>query len=87
MVLRARKFAALHRTLGTRPVTPRKIPQPVVKGRRYGRKVYNALFLCSRNSARSTLTRRIELLLSLPLHRLDALAIKREITDIGLADQ
>ncbi|SHI12108.1 Protein-tyrosine-phosphatase [Pollutimonas bauzanensis] len=30
-----------------------------------------------------TLTRRIELLLSLPLHRLDALAIKHEITDIG----
>lgn len=34
-----------------------------------------------------TLTRRIELRLSLPLHRLDALAIKREITDIGLAEQ
>lgn len=38
-------------------------------------------------AAAVTLTRRIELLLSLPLHRLDALAIKREITDIGLADQ
>ncbi|NYT64236.1 arsenate reductase ArsC [Alcaligenaceae bacterium] len=34
-------------------------------------------------AAAVTLTRRIELLLSLPLHRLDALAIKHEITDIG----
>jgi hypothetical protein len=46
-------------------------------------RVYNVLFLCTHNSARSILRRRIELFVSLPLERLDRLKLENTVRIIG----
>ncbi|KQW36875.1 hypothetical protein [Rhizobacter sp. Root404] len=54
-------------------------------------KIHNVLFVCSTDtekaavfmSAAVTLKHRLELMLALPIKSLDAMAIKREITQIG----